>query len=92
MPITLATPTNSQHGAIVTPPSMIRDTIKRKVDEALADIPPGKRGALVAVATEAGVNIAIAHRDPASGWQVAAWVGRNWSGAVSAGAEVKKTW
>lgn len=79
-------------GVIVTPPSQIRASIKTQVDAALADIPPEKTGALVAVSTPVGVNLAVAAR-LRTGWTIAAWVGKNWRGpAVDFGTQVTKTW
>ena len=89
--LTVATPINKLPGAMVTPPDLIRASIKQAVDRALADIPPGRSGALVAVATLDGVNLAVAHK--ADDWEIVAWVGKSWqSDAFSAGAQVKKTW
>ena len=90
--IELATPENLVAGVMVTPPEMISASIKRHVEQALAEIPPGKSGAMVAVATTDGVNLVFAHRT-ATDWEVAAWVGKQWRNKdLLAGVAVKKTW
>ena len=72
-------------------PGPIASSLKSRVHEALAEIPEGKQGALVGIATETGVNLVVAHR-AGDRWMVAAWVGKEWSGPTSAGAFVKTTW
>ena len=90
--IELATPENDVRGAMVTPPAFISDSIKRHVDAVLAEIPEGKNGAVVAVATMDGVNFAVAHRNAAKTWEVTVWAGKEWRGGVTAGAQVKHMW
>ena len=91
--IPLAAPLNPFAGVIVTPGSDIRGAIRAEVAKVLAEIPPDKTGAIVAVATPRGVNLAVAAKT-AQGWEVAAWIGKSWGqgSAVDYGAQVKKTW
>lgn len=46
----------------------------------------------VAVSLETGVNLVYAHKAPDGRWQAAAWVGSNWQGELTAGAQVTWTW
>lgn len=79
-------------GVIETPPDRIRAAIRLKVEEALAEIPKDKSGAIVAVATQDGVNLAVAHKGP-MGWTVAAWVGKRWGAkGTDVGAQIKTSW
>lgn len=91
--IAFASPLNPRSGVVVTPPGMIRSAIKLEVDRALADIPKDKNGAMVAVATPAGVNLAIAAKT-GNGWEVVGWIGKSWAAGskIDYGAQVKKTW
>lgn len=73
------------------PPGPIASSLKSHVYAALAEIPDGKQGALVGVATESGVNLVVAHRVD-DRWTVAAWVGKTWDKPVEAGAYVKASW
>jgi hypothetical protein len=78
-------------GVVEVPLVAISASIERHVQRALAEVPAGKNGALVAVATEGGVNLAVAHR-AGDDWTVAAWIGKDWRGPVEGGAYVKRTW
>lgn len=73
------------------PPGPIASMLKQQVHQALSEIPEGKQGALVAVATESGVNLVMAHRVDDK-WTAAAWVGKTWDQPISAGAYVKASW
>lgn len=74
------------------PPGPIASMLKQQVHQALSEIPEGKQGALVAVATESGVNLVVAHRSRDGRWTANAWIGKEWTKPVSAGANVKLTW
>lgn len=66
--------------------------LKSEVHRVLAEIPEGKNGAFVGVATESGMNIVVAHRVN-DHWTVAGWFGKSgWSQPISGGAFVKGTW
>lgn len=82
---------SSTPGVVITPPHLIRDAIKRQVETVLLGIETGKTGALVAVATQDGVNLAVAHRFKQR-WEVTAWIGKSWKGGTDLGAQVTKTW
>ena len=72
------------------PPPTILAAMLKQVDAQVAQLPPDADGALVAVATERGVNAAFVARMP-HGFEVVSWVGRTWgSQAIDAGAGVKK--
>jgi hypothetical protein len=72
-------------------PGPIASSLKSRVHQALAEIPDGKQGAIVGIATEKGVNLVVAHRAN-DRWMVASWIGKEWGGAVTGGAFVKATW
>ena len=74
-----------------TPPSQFMQTIQAELDRSLAALPAGAQGALVGIATAAGVNAAIVTR-VGPGWDVAAWIGKSWGEPVVGGALVRKTW
>lgn len=78
---------------MVVPTSHIRESIRTEVAKVLAEVPPGKTGAMVAVATPVGVNLAVAAKME-NGWEVVGWVGKSWGKgkAIDYGAQVKKTW
>lgn len=85
-------PDPQKPGVIALPPSAISDSIRREVDKALAQIPPGKQGmAQVDIDLKHGVNVAYAMRTP-TGWEAVIFVGKQWSGDIRAGAHVSKTW
>jgi hypothetical protein len=73
-------------------PGPIASSIKSAVHDALRLIPPDKNGALVAVATENGVNLAVAHRSGSGNFEVAAWIGKSWGEALSGGAAIRASW
>lgn len=78
-------------GVVIAPARVISDSIKAAVDRTLGELPPGTHGAIVGIATDKGVNLAIAHRSD-HGWEVAAYIGKTWTGPIEGGAFVKKTW
>lgn len=80
-----------ESGVAVTPPALISGQLKAQVAALLADVPADKHGAIVGVATEAGVNLAFAYRVD-NRLQVAAWVGKSgWAAPVSGGVTLKAT-
>ena len=72
-------------------PQSIGATLREQIDDALATVPAGKRGALLASATTEGVRLIIAHRTR-SQWEIGAWVATGWKGPATAGVAVRKTW
>lgn len=74
------------------PPGPIASMLKAQVHAALAEIPEGKQGALVAVATESGVNLVVAHR-VGEKFRVAAWIGKSgWDKPINGGVEIRASW
>lgn len=73
------------------PPGPIAAMIKSQVHQVLAEIPDGKNGALVAVGTAEGINLAVAHRT-GDHFTVVAWIGKSWTGPLDGGASVRATW
>jgi hypothetical protein len=77
--------------AFNAPPMQLVGDIRSSIDQAVAQLPADKRGALVGVATEQGVNAAIVAKLD-HGWTVQSWIGKAWGGAVQGGAQVMKAW
>lgn len=71
------------------PPSHLMDSINASVMEAAAALNahPDKNAALVGVADLNGMNAALLVR-VADGWQIKGYVGKDWKGPFSAGAEI----
>jgi hypothetical protein len=63
-------------GVVVAPVGLISDALQLAVANVLATVPPDKRLAFVAVATERGVNLAVAYR-AGPHMVVAAWLGKS---------------
>lgn len=83
-------------GVAYADPGVIAGSIKAQVSAALAEIPPDKRAAIVAVATEKGWNAAVAAR-VGPHMQVVAWMGKSgWDrpllDGVAKGVYVKGAW
>lgn len=90
--ILTASPTNDIPGVVKTPPDQIRGAIRAAVAECLATIPPGKSGVVeVGVSLEHGVNLVYAHKVN-DRWTAFSWVGRNWSGEITGGAQITASW
>lgn len=89
-----ASPTNDVSGVIKMPPTMIRGAIKAAVADALATIGPDDPANVVEVAVglETGVNLVYAHKSPNGRWVAAAYVGSNWNGDLTAGAQITARW
>lgn len=79
--------------ATVEPPEDRLGPIMRAVAQAVAELPKGTNGALVAIANEQGANLAVVSKLPGSeAFAVQAWVGKRWDGPLDYGAAVKVTW
>lgn len=77
--------------ATVPPPASLLDAMTKQVKDAVATLPQGSRGALVSVATTAGVNLAVVSK-VGTHTEVTAWVGKTWGQPVSSGAAVRVSW
>lgn len=67
--------------------------LQRVVEDTIAtSIPEGKNGALVAVATTAGVKVAVAANLPIEGWKVVGVLDKPHDGPLSGAAMVVGTW
>lgn len=73
------------------PPAHLIPDIRKSIDLAVAQLPDWKRGAVVGVATEAGVNAAVVAKLD-HGWTVTSWIGKTWHAPVSEGASVMRSW
>jgi len=73
------------------PPDHLIPDISASIQRAVAALPQGKSGAIVGVATDAGVNAAVVAKLNET-WTVQAWVGKTWGGSVTGGAQILATW
>jgi hypothetical protein len=74
------------------PPLDLQPTIRTAIADAVAQLEPGKTGALVGLVNEHGANAAIVARVGGT-WEVQAWVGKMWKqGEISYGAAVRRSW
>lgn len=60
-------------------PGPIASAIKQVTHEALRGLPPGAKGARIALSHDRGVELAFAHRTRDGHWTVDAWVGRGFA-------------
>jgi hypothetical protein len=72
------------------PPVELQPVLRAAIADAVAHIPPGKSGALVALVNDAGANAAIAAR-VGGVWAVQAWV-KSWKGRADYGGVVRASW
>ena len=76
-------------GVVIAPPHMISDSTKSAVATVLAAIPPDKRGAIIGIATGAGMNVAVAVK-VGDHFQVEAWIGKSgWDQPLDRGVAVQ---
>lgn len=73
------------------PPATLQPSLRAAIAEAVASIPPGKSGAIVAVVNEKGANAAIVGKVGGI-WDVQAWVGKTWTQDTQYGASVSAAW
>lgn len=73
------------------PPVDLQESLQRAIADAVASIPPGKTGALVALVNEQGANAAVVAR-LGSAWEVQVWVGKSWKGSAEYGAALRASW
>lgn len=67
------------------------ETIQKAVNDALATIPEGKKGAVLAVADLEGARLVAAAR-LSSGWSIVGILDKPWNGKLNALAEVRFEW
>lgn len=72
------------------PPHLIAD-VQQSIQQAVAQLPPDAKGAIVGVTTAQGVNAAVVARLE-HGWMVQSWIGKDWHAPLSGGAAVTKSW
>ena len=72
-------------------PTTIAASIRSSVAAVLGDLPADAKGAVVAIATEKGVNLAVAYRGE-RGLTVGAYIGKEWSRPIEGGVVVTKIW
>lgn len=77
--------------AVVTQPTIsIAASIHSAVAKTLGELPEDAKGAIVGVATEKGMNIAVAYKLE-KGWSVAAYIGKSgWDRPIEGGVVVQK--
>lgn len=63
-------------GVVTAPSSAIHESIKRQTAELLKGVPDGKTMAVVSVHTQAGVNLALAHKFNEH-FEVVGWIGKS---------------
>lgn len=73
------------------PPRILSDSLKRAIQDAIADIPQDKRGALSAGATLEGAEVSFGQRF-GHNWTVGAYGAYSWSGQKSAGVRFSGAW
>jgi hypothetical protein len=79
-------------GVVMTsPPPGLVASLDRQVKLLVGELPADKRGAIVTVATTTGMNVAVVAR-VADGWQVQAFVGKQWGETVEGGGSIVKSW
>ena len=83
--------TQTGAGVILPEPGAISASVKRQVKAAFADLPPGRNMAMLSINLESGVNFALGRKYP-SGWEIEAYIGKNWKGPLSGGINVAKSW
>ena len=71
--------------ALVVPHGIFDEAIRAQVERAVAaNVPPGKRGAVIGVLDTTGVRFGVAgNLDRKGDWKLAAEVSRDWAGPVS---------
>ncbi len=69
-------------------PHLIPD-LSKSIQQAVRDLPDGKKGALVVLATPSEINAAIVSKLD-HGWSIQAWL--KYNGTVETGATVMKSW
>lgn len=85
----------STPGVALANPAQISASLKAHVAAVLAEVPPDKHTALVAVATDRGVNLALAVRRPIgpAEMEIAAWIGKSgWDQPLTGGVSLKAVW
>ena len=72
------------------PPGLLADA-HRAIAALTKDLPPGTNGAVVGVATDAGVNAAVVHR-VGDRFAVGAWIGKAWGSRIQGGGAIGASW
>lgn len=65
--------------------------IQKAIDEALAAVPDGQHGAVLAYASETGARLAVAGKIGEK-WSVVGTLDREWNGKLEGAAAVRFTW
>jgi hypothetical protein len=73
------------------PPDHLILDVQGSIAKAIQQLPPGKRTALVGVATTEGANAAIVAKIDEH-WVVQAWIGKTWGDPLNTGAQVMASW
>jgi CTP:molybdopterin cytidylyltransferase MocA len=73
------------------PPSHLLKDVQASIAQALKDLPPEKTGAVVLIATTAGINAAVVTRI-GDHFATRSWVGKRWGEPLSGGADVMVSW
>lgn len=73
------------------PPTSLMADATRIVTDLAKSLPPGSQGGIIAVATDTGWNAAVVHR-AGERFQVASWIGKDWTGSLTGGGAVRTSW
>lgn len=78
--------------AFTPPPADLLPAVNGSISAALASLKPGSKGALVAIATQTGINAAIVSVLP-PGFAVHAYIGKQWGEpGATFGAAIRREW
>lgn len=74
------------------PPADVLPAVNGSISAALASLKPGSKGAIVAIATQTGVNAAVVSVLP-DGFTVHAYIGKQWGQpGATFGAAIRREW
>jgi hypothetical protein len=73
------------------PPAEIFPSVMAAVHEAIGQLSPDARGAMIGVVNTHGANAVVVAK-LTYGFEVQAWIGKSWSGPMDYGANVIKEW
>jgi hypothetical protein len=79
---------------MVPPPPELLPQVESKIMDAVKAIPAGRNNALVWVATEKGVNMAIVsrHSTEKADFAIEGYIGKTWSQPIAAGVVGSVAW
>lgn len=78
-------------GVAIREPGAIAASIQRQVADAMSRLDPDAHTAFFTATNTKGTNLVLAHRS-ASGWQAAAYIGKEWDGDFEFGVLGSMQW